>query len=939
MDVFFMSNLITSEIQDIISDISLHSQDGSVDKSLVFLLIASGLNIPGHQFTDARLEVAISVFERRWSKLIDTPNDYTIESDGINSYWIRLAHCFSDISNRTYLEFLFPSVKNKTDIYNSSRQLIDCNDLSNFFLLDDGTSLGCVDSLEEHWSKKGFVSVVKKNDEGAYVDEPLTLKELHRILAKNSLSELKPAVKFAKKLRQEIMRDWVRRGSIPQPILSLLVELLKSYFDQGERNGFSAVDSQYEGFKPLMMALTNELSSFDIADVYHFYARVLDTGIPGKKSSFLLCELLMKCAVGNLAKIKPKMEAVVEFLCNCAPSLIVDSKLLHPIYKRYGIGEGFSLALLKDCIVELKKNASLSLVAKLNELEVKINFSSVTLEEAILPLRAIYAMRWSEVKGKLLDYTRQQGCVNLWWIRTAQILSGAKLIESNYYRFLIPTLSYDEDINILDPLINHSLNHFILSEDETNLILLDNSVKHYKQTKLFYNCSVNPPVPFTAVEEVRLAFTHEKFHSYISLIRNEQLPLMKSSVLIFRDLVDATLDERGLDPSMSTDEDQVIMAGRGFMFFREALKQLPEDELNRVLDHRTYFRGTNFSVRELIAKIERAEEDGCIATCVKIFAQLVINHGDHFTFIEKIENSPLIAVSLMRTISAKKVFRDYDFLTADEAVRRNNILMISLLTHDFNHMLTGYDLSLWDHHNKGDDVILAIFSQLKSYIELTDYRLEARYTFTSILEGHVFSQLEKNTGMSKEVRDWLLSVKDSKLFTDMSQFNVTCYDPSQIFLGLSQFQEDNVFGDSVRRFLFEIVQALKDSSGDLMKTVHVNVAYYYFSQRFGKKEQNDFSKAIDANRTWTNDFFCDSVFYFLVLRASLSIRAYGSHFFSIPFLRSDESRKSLIERKPKEWLPCTTVSYIGSLVDEAQLMPHKELDTNTHVSRICSTTP
>lgn len=934
-----MSNLITSEIRDIISDINLHSQDGSIDKLFVSLLITSELNFPGQQFTDARIEVALSVFERRWSKLIDTSNDYTIKSDGINSHWIKLAHCFAAISNRTYLEFLFPSIKNKTDIYNPSRQLIECNDLLNFFLLDDGVTLGCVDSLEERWSKKGFVSVVQKNDEKAYVDQPLTLKELHRILAKTSVAELKPAVTFAKKLRQEIMRDWVKRGSIPQPILALLVELLKCYFDQGERNEFSSVDIQYKGFRPLMMALMNELSSFDIADVYHFYVRVLDTSVPSKNSSFLLCELLMKCAIGNLAKIKPQMEALVAFLCNCSPSLIVDSKSLYPIYKRNSIGKGFSLTSLKECLANLKENASTAVTLKLNELDDKISNSSLTLEEAILPLRTIYAMRWNEVKGKLLDYTRQQSCANLWWVRTAQILSGAKLIESNYYRFLIPTLSYDEDVNILDPLVNHSLNHFILSEDETNLILLDNSVKHYTQTKLFYNCSVNPPVPFTAVEETRLAFAHEKFHSYISLIRYEQLPLMKSSVLMFKNLVDAVLDERGLDPSMSPDEDQVLMAGRGFMFFYEALKQLPEDELNRVLDHRTYSRGTNYSVRELVDKIKRGGDDGCIATCVKTFAQLVINHGDHFTFIEKIENSPLIAVSLMRTVSAKKVFRDYDFLTVDEAVRRNNILMVSLLTHDFNYLLTGYDLSLGEHYNKGDEVILTIFSQLKSSLESSDYRSDARYTYTNILEGSVIKQLAKNTDISNEVRDWLLSVQDSRLFTDMNQCNVTCYDPKQIFLGLCQFQDDNALGDSVRSFLFDVLQVLKDSRSDLMKIVHVNVAYRHLLQRQGKKEQNDFSKAINANRTWTNDFFCDSVFYFLVSRASLSARAYGSHFFSIPFLRKDESRKFLIERKPKEWPPCTTVSYIGALVDEIQLMRHKELGLNTDASRDCFSTP
>jgi hypothetical protein len=915
-----MFKKITPEILKNIDSIKALSQADSFEQSLINNLIQElKPDFSNCIFTDDVTLKIQEIFEARWIKFIDTSNDYTINQTGLNLYWIQLAQALSIITDKTYLEFLFPSVKNKSD-FQSARELVDCGPLSNFFLLDDGVTLGCVDSLDDARKKKnGCVCIVEKNDNGELIDRHLSLKELHRVLAKIPLGKTHSSSIFAHSLRQNIMRGWKGRGSIPRAILPLLIELLHCYFEEGQRNGFSTRFADYTGFPVLLTNLTNQLKILNLHDVYHFYGCVLDNPISPENPGILLCELLMKWVYGNFSKIKPKMESLVSFISSYDPSFIVQSQSLNEIYRRHGIGVGFSLDWLKNCLSELLKGASPAISIKLNELSNKIKRNSVSIVEAVLELKQIYVLRWSEVKGTILDYTRKQDCGNLWWIRTAQIICGAKLLKNeNYYDFLIPTLVHMKDIFTLYPLVNYPLNHCVLSDDEKYLIILDNSEKHYNQTKLFYNCSVNPPVPFTPKEEARLAFAHQHFHQYISLIRNDQLPLKKSSVLIFKDLVESTLDERGLDPLMVTDEDQVLMAGRGFMLFHEALKKLPKDELARINDHRTYFRGTNFSVRELLFKIQRGEEDGCVATCVKIFAQLVINHGEHFKFTQKIENSHLIGVSFMRTNSSKKVFSDYDHITKDEAIRRNNILMISLLTHDFNYTLSGYKLLLWDQLNRGDAVVQSIFNQLKPYIESNTIGPVARYTYVNLIEGSVLKLKAKQgfpSSLSAEIRNWLNLIETGELFNLKSK-TVTCFEPKQLFVGLSSFQEHESYGLFVRPFLQDLINTLIQVRSDSMKIVRANVAFLKFIQNFEQDEQSELFKAINMKQNVSLSAYYDSVFSFLVLQASASITNARLFSFFTHAVPNVNYRDLLLQRKPKEWAECHTISDILALINK-----------------------
>ena len=139
-------------------------------------------------------------------------------------------------------------------------------------------------------------------------------------------------------------------------------------------------------------------------------------------------------------------------------------------------------------------------------------------------IKDVFQHRCAKFCGGEKDYTRQQRSTNLHWIRLAQILAGAGYIGSNYYRFLMPTLTADIDPVKKELITEYPLSHYVLSEDARDLILLDNSALRYESTQTFYNCTTFIPQPFTRVETLRIASTNKRFHKYLEqMVKDKEI--------------------------------------------------------------------------------------------------------------------------------------------------------------------------------------------------------------------------------------------------------------------------------------------------------------------------------------------------------------------------------------------------------------------------------
>ena len=891
LDVCFMLDSIPSEIMKNLAEIERLSKLGSLNQtcalSLKAILEASN-NDPGT--LEILYQQVTDVFEKRWAAAIHdsmyASYDYTRLTSGINGLWIHLAHKFAAIFSKTYLQILMPSVLNKFDCP-SSCELSTCTDLTNFFLMEGGKALGMISSLDMTWNTKGYLCVTEKDKYGGLIERPLSLIEIYRINAKASLGDANLSAQFALKLRQTVMRSWRNQGYISPSVHLLLLEIVSCYFDENRRG---AIDG-------LLQKLAQLLKQSDFHDVYYLYGSVLEISTQqGHNANCLIVDLLIQCARGNLKNIQPKMEAFVGFLLRYNPSCIIKSESLQSKYKEYGVADGFTSEVLACWLCELLKHepASTNIANSLQILYTRTKAHTLTTAEAVLQLELIYKARWDEIIGSALDYSQQQQGVNEAWIHLAQRLSGAKLIKGNYFRFLMYTIVHNTDMLTYEPLTDYPLSFYVLSENGTRLHSLVNSVKHWKQTRVFLNCSVPVFAAFTPLEERRLLFANQRFHEYFKYmhVNAPQKPLSILMVNWIREYVNASLDEDGLKDFIIKDRGpRIAMAACALVELFKQVDQLPPDEMEILLEHRTYYRGNNFSVRELFSKLLRGDEDGCIASCGKHFAKLVMDFMPWLEFNKEIEAGYWIGIELMRRSSAKKVVSDFNWLDEDEAIRRNCVLLVSILTRSFNSSYwwsTGPKISWGDYSNRGDSSVHKIYEQLKLFIATPGDSNIARHTYMYITEGIVKQALKTDSSVmiSKEILDWFKEIQSGQLFKK----NEGYFDPKQIFVGLSKLTRNTSYGSQVQPFLSELILVFSQSCNESMVAVEINLKFYYFLQNFSATQQE---QLLGSVKKLTSDVdkevFYRSVCTFLVQQAK--VKEQGTSFLSFFSFKSADTER------------------------------------------------
>ena len=192
----------------------------------------------------------------------------------------------------------------------------------------------------------------------------------------------------------------------------------------------------------------------------------------------------------------------------------------------------------------------------------------------------------------------------------------------------------------------------------------------------------------------------------------------------------------------------------------------------------------------------------------------------------------------------------------------------------------------------------------------------ARYTYVNIIEGNVLKLKAKqgfSASLSSEVRDWLNLIETGELFK-LKNKSITCFEIKQLFVGLSVFQEHESYGLFVRPFLQNLISTSIEARSDSMKIVHANVAFLKFIQNFDQDEQNELFSAINRKQNASLSAYYDSVFSFVVLQASAPITNYRLLSFFAHTMPQVNYRDLLLQRKPKVWQECHTVSDIIALV-------------------------
>lgn len=824
----FLSRL--SEQQNMLSQ---HDQELYQHINNVFSKINSG-----NEITEEQLALTLSEFYKtRWMQVVDDELDYTFNLDGINIPWIQLAKDIASILKLDYLQILIPVLQNDTEPDTFSR-LSDLPNPHALYLGDDDKTWHRIKSLFNNLRQpEGLLAthdVVK-----SVKLRPLTIKELYRIKSKTGEDiafeyEGKKYNNVWDYLVKKVATNWKVSEQYDCELLTDLFELADAY----------ALDKNQQivsSFHKKLVTLQLILKYKTYEDVRDFYSINFDY----HENKIYLFEILVDCW-SEAPDLKEKLIVLMSWLAKINPSIVSQNPLLESAYKEVETGPYFNINRLKILISQLENNSlNEELTLELTILKSALTTATEIKSEYIAKLTKIYAMRWNLVMDKADDYTRLQTGINLPWITLAQYLAGAGLINANYYRLLIPSLTHDVDFVTKENLTSYPLKDFIVSDEGTELIYLINSVERSKAKGTLLNCNPKYGEPFTLREKQRLQFAHKDYSSYYW--QEEYLApepaISKQTVEKVKQFVNKALFPKGLTCGEMYNEDEQLVADNALVEFSMYLLSLSEQELSNLNKQRILYDRNRYSFADIMGQIQRIKDRDCIAVYCQYLMKLVIDYFPDSTFSSHLENYKTVKKNLilMRECSAKKLCSHWNRIDEKEAIRRSLIMMVSLMTHSFSMVfLTGCTVSIWDCTNKITKKGKKIFDALEAFMDSgkTD---GIRYIYVSIIEKIVkpaLSDQRMKTSLTRsdDTHKWLSCIGDGTLFQTAK---TTCFEPNIFVVVLLKLSKSHSnLTAKLENFIEETLFTMAQPQNAYLIWVRVNINFTKWLQCVNESEQN-----------------------------------------------------------------------------------------------------
>ena len=561
------------------------------------------------KLSHTQIQWLTNLFADRLPQIIDAIDDYTINQGGSNEHWIKLARDLVVGPDKTGLHILIPTLINITGDSQTLSKPTDFHELPAFYFSDDGKTLCGTHELLERFQNAQTFHTFK--DHKKNTSRPLSLLELLRIRSKTGNLDLEVSSEkydsFWDYITKKIAPGWHKRGEVPRQLLRPLLELVALYFK--EQREFEKPRT----FPKELLLWSKYLKDCRVDDVNCLYGQIIT--VDGK--SDYLVNVLLDCFQSERSNLNSKMIGILSWLCHFDPSLIVNLPEARSTYIALEVGPGFNLGCLKQFIIKHLLNGASSELKKrieflLERLDSITEFDPEN-QEINTAIVKMYRERWREMQIKNESYSSLQ---HKQWVTLAKLLCGAGYTgQTNHYYLLMPTLKRLKDPIQQVDITDYDLSHSILSDDNTEFILLDNCVARLKIDRTFYNCNSLPPRPLTLKEIERMQHANTRFHRYIPLAycrAKDDPQLALSTVLAVKSLVDASLFPDGLQYAHDYDDAQLEASRKAYQLFYNFLRQLPKDEKLKLESQNILFRGKLMTVAELLLAIKpkKIPQDG-----------------------------------------------------------------------------------------------------------------------------------------------------------------------------------------------------------------------------------------------------------------------------------------------------------------------------------------
>ncbi|QBR85048.1 hypothetical protein E3983_12200 [Legionella israelensis] len=753
--------MLIKEIQELVEALAKSNDLENFDKKLVDRLQNQFAHRMGDdKFTKNDLKIVKLIFQDRWQAVIDTPYDYMQNMQGINQIWIGIARLLAkENPSLTVIQLLCPTVKNMRDSNNFSL-LANISDFTHLYLGDDDQSVYELSGFIKHLIRaKDQLSTYSSNFKQL---RAVTVKELARIHRSHNTKN----VLFINKVRYQNAWAYLNKqlfpklqvkGEIPAHLFPSFLELIKLYFDACSKT------VSFNQFKQSFLSWLKHLMQCPIDDVNAFYGVVLNF----KQQKKYMLELLIDIHNAKDFTLAEHFLTIGQYLNQFNPAYVLyEEKSLLPVYQKLQTGPYFSLKKFIQLVHKLNANESELIKEKIAELLCIAEEVGEISELLIQKLSEIYSMRWTCIKASEKDYTRMPFGENESWIRLAQYLAGSKKIPANYYRFIMPTLRQDVEPVFSCLITDYPLSHFILSEDETQLILLDVCVCNHKTNGTFRYCREEKLVSLTQIELLRLPFAARQFISYYErcvLKEQIQVPVSLKTLEEVRVLVNGSFYSKGLSYLGEYNAKEYRTSAIAYQRFYEYYSKMNPVEKKALNQQRIVYNGVEKTFKDLLKEVEDNE---CITSAALYFAQFVMDYAPYFKFSNELEKNIKVDVNTMRKNSAQLIPSDYEVLSQKEAKERCLLIFISLLTVSLPAFMFK-NIEFWDLHRKVNDRVKHVFDLILPMVENNDFR-DSRFIYARIMEEHIKPLIEENGGLlsrlcsSNPLKLWSLNVKENR---------------------------------------------------------------------------------------------------------------------------------------------------------------------------------
>lgn len=624
-------------------------------------------------------------------------------------------------------------------------------------------------------------------------------------------------------------------GELPRHLLPPLLEIIDAYFNYPDGIERSSL------LREQLLAWTNRLLECPIDDVHLLYKQPIT--VLNQQTYF--CNILIDCLHENEFDLEHEMIGIAHWLSDYDASFIGKSARLAILYNELHVGFGFGINQLNAILSTLSVECSPVVLSHLNALSDLIRDKEEIDAIVIEALLKVYQQRWTEIQGHKDDYTRQKLSVNSPWIRLAQLVSGAKLVEMDYYHILMPTLNKEikEDSVTFEPLVYYPLNHFIFSGTSfENLILLDNCVDHYTamkkhdehreekcdDTNFLYNCNSLPLSPLNGEEHELLQYAHKRFRRYMFLtncLNEENNPITLETVNALTRLVNESLFPQGLAAGVDRySATQTDLAERAYLNFYFFYKQMADDERNRLNQQLIYFRGMHKSFKKVLSAVKNDGLEACVAKAGQWILQLIIEYVPQRRFSSEIENGVVVefsnrpelatvGIDKMRSDSRKKIFRDIEQF--GEYAQR---LCVSIMTHTFESLwVDAYTISLLGCNNRVNGIAKCIFEKLVVMLESGDFT-----QYPDLIHSITLANPDMLTNCwSEKTKRWLQSIVDGSFY----KHTIGLHEPELLLKILFPFLKMEMQA-TLESFFDDVLQTYtQEPQNIIMNKIRINIKF------------------------------------------------------------------------------------------------------------------